>query len=180
MNLSEVLRRYRVPFSVFIGAVLVYLARPSFHSLAIGVPFVVLGEAVRVWSSGHIRKNRVLSMDGPYAYTRNPLYLGSFFIGLGFALMGNTFGVMAIYLTAFPLIYGGVIRSEENDLARVFGAEFVRYVRSVPRFIPRLTRTPQGGGRFDWSLVWKHREYQAWLGILGGIGLMAAKTVTGW
>jgi len=171
----ELIRRYRILLSALIGVLLIYLSRPTGVSLLAGVPLVFMGEAMRTWSSGCIRKNKELATDGPYAYTRNPLYLGSFGIGLGFAVMGNSLGVLAIFLLAFGAIYWGVIRSEEGYLSRSFGPQFQEYLRTVPRFIPRWTRAPYGRGGFDWALVWKHREYQAWAGIAGGVAILIVK-----
>jgi protein-S-isoprenylcysteine O-methyltransferase Ste14 len=173
----DLIRRYRIVISALIGVVLIYLSRPTWVSLLAGLPLVLMGEAVRTWSSGCIRKNKELAMDGPYAHTRNPLYLGSFGIGLGFVVMGNSLGVWVIFLAAFGVIYWGVIRSEEEYLARSFGPRFEEYMRRVPRFIPRWSRSPYGSGEFDWGLVWKHREYQAWAGIAGSVAVLTLKMV---
>jgi len=175
VNFFEIVRQHRIVLSGVIGAILIYLSRPTVGSLWAGLPFVLLGEAIRTWSSGYIRKNKLLATDGPYAHTRNPLYLGSFGIGVGFVVMGNSIWVLIIFLSAFGLVYWGVIRSEEGHLARVFGARFEEYVRTVPRFLPRWTRAPYEAGGFDWALVWKHREYQAWAGIAGGVAILIVK-----
>ncbi len=175
MALIEFLRRHRIALSAGVAVLLVYLARPTPLSIVAGLPLVLAGESIRTWSSGHIRKNKQLATDGPYAYSRNPLYLGSFVLGLGFAVSGNSAWVVGIFLAAFGGMYTSVIQSEERDLARVFGAEFELYRRTVPRFLPRLRRRPYGGGEFDWALVHKHREYQAWFGIAAELALLAVK-----
>ncbi|MBI3597190.1 MAG: isoprenylcysteine carboxylmethyltransferase family protein [Nitrospirae bacterium] len=175
MNVFEVVRRHRIFLSGAIGVLLIYLSRPTVLSLLAGLPFVLLGEAIRTWSSGYIRKNKALATDGPYAYTRNPLYLGSFGIGMGFVVMGNSVWVLVVFLVAFGLVYWSVIRSEEGYLVQVFGSRFEEYVRTVPRFLPRWTRSPYDAGGFDWALVWKHREYQAWAGIAGGVAILIIK-----
>ncbi|MBI3812206.1 MAG: isoprenylcysteine carboxylmethyltransferase family protein [Nitrospirae bacterium] len=175
MSFFEIVRRYRIVLSGLIGALLIYLSRPTAVSLLAGLPLVMLGEAIRTWSSGHIRKNKELATDGPYAHTRNPLYLGSFGIGLGFVVMGNSLWVLFIFLFAFGLVYWGVIRSEEGYLAQVFGSRFEQYIRTVPCFFPRWRRSPYGAGGFGWALVWKHREYQAWAGIAAGVGILIIK-----
>ena len=180
MNFFEIARRHRIVLSGLIGVLLIYLSRPTAVSLLAGLPLVLLGEAIRTWSSGYIRKNKELATDGPYAHTRNPLYLGSFGIGLGFAVMGNRVGVLSIFLAAFGLVYWAVIRSEEGYLAQVFGSRFEHYVKTVPRFLPRWTRSPYGAGGFDWALVWKHREYQAWAGIAGGVAVLLLKILATW
>jgi protein-S-isoprenylcysteine O-methyltransferase Ste14 len=178
VNYFEMVRRYRIVLSGLIGIVLIYLSRPTGFSVSAGLPLVLMGEAIRTWSSGYIRKNKELAVDGPYAHTRNPLYLGSFGIGLGFVVMGNSLWVLSIFLFAFGLVYWGVIRSEEGYLAQVFGSRFEQYVRTVPRFFPRWSRSPYGAGGFGWALVWKHREYQAWAGIAGGVAILMVKLLT--
>lgn len=175
MTFSKIAKRYRIVLSGIIAAILIYLSQPTLIFLLAGFPLVLLGGAIRTWSSGHIRKNKELTTDGPYAYTRNPLYLGSFLIGLGFVVMGNSIWVLLVFLLTFSVIYWGVIRSEETDLARNFGLKFAVYVRTVPRFLPRLARTPYHANGFDWGLVWKHREYQAWAGIAGGVAILFVK-----
>jgi hypothetical protein len=89
--------------------------------------------------------------------------------------MGNSLWVLSIFLFAFGLVYWGVIHLEEGVLAQAFGSRFEQYVRTVPRFLPRWTRSPYGAGGFDWTLVWKHREYHAWAGIAGGVAILIIK-----
>ena len=175
MNLLKLAKRTRIILGGAFALVLIGIACPTPASLLAGLPVVILGESIRTWSSGHIRKNKALATDGPYAHTRNPLYLGSFLIGLGFVVMSRSLWGLAIYLAAYALIYRAVIRYEENDLAKAFGGGFAEYVRTVPRFIPRISRAPYRAGGFDWALVFKHREYQAWLGIAGGLAALLVK-----
>ena len=173
VRLYSTLKRYRVALSGLFALLLVYLSRPTPVSFLIGLPLAILGECIRTWSSGHIRKNKALAMTGPYAYTRNPLYFGNFLIGAGFVSIGNHPAVGLIFLVSFGAVYWSVIRSEEESLLRSFGSEFSDYTRRVPRFFPTLVSKGYLPGRFDWSLVWRHREYQAWIGILAGIGALA-------
>ena len=177
VTLLKIAREYRILLSGLIALVMLYLSRPVLGAILMGLPIVLLGEMIRTWSSGHIKKNKELATDGPYAYTRNPLYLGSSLIGLGFVVMFNSLWDFLIFAFAFSAIYWGVIRSEEEDLTRTFGDDFTRYVQNVPRFIPRFRREPYQWGGFDWPLVWKHREFQAWLGIAGGVAVLIVKTV---
>ena len=175
MTLTKFARDYRLVLSGLIAFVMIVLSQPILSTILKGLPVVLLGEFIRVWSSGHIKKNKQLATDGPYAYTRNPLYLGSFFIALGFVVMSNNLWVFLIFSVAFTSIYWGVIRFEEEFLSRTFGDDFASYVKMVPCFIPRLTPKPYQRGGFDWALVWKHREFQAWLGIVGGLVVMISK-----
>lgn len=180
--------RYRIPLSFLIGVGILLLAKPSSRSIIGGFPFVVLGEALRIWSSGHIKKNQELATDGPYAYTRNPLYLGSFLIGFGFSVMVNRPLLLLLFLSAFFMVYRAVIVEEEAALTRLFGEVYLSYARMVPRFFPRLPDLPdrQAGGQarwpggskiggFDWRLVIKHREYYAWFGAVLGLGWLLWK-----
>ncbi|HEY4485637.1 MAG TPA: isoprenylcysteine carboxylmethyltransferase family protein, partial [Nitrospiria bacterium] len=135
MILLKLAKKTRIVLGGAFALILIAIACPTPASLVAGFPVVLMGESIRTWSSGYIRKNKALATDGPYAHTRNPLYLGSFLIGLGFVAMSRSLWGLAIYLAAYTVIYRAVIRYEENDLARVFGGEFADYVRTVPRFI---------------------------------------------
>lgn len=152
------------------------MATPTPISVISGLPIVILGEAIRTWSSGYIRKNKQLATDGPYAYTRNPLYLGSFLIGFGFIVMARNPYVLISFLMGFAVIYQAVVLLEETKLEMTFGKKYQDYCGHVPRFIPRLRRHPYGAGLFEWSLVQKHREYLAWLGMAGGMMILFLKT----
>ena len=167
---------HRILCSLVLAIGLWLLARPVPASIFAGLPILLIGEGIRTWSSGQIEKNKTLAREGPYALTRNPLYLGNFFLGAGFSVMAGHWAVIAVFLSAFGFIYGATIRSEEETLARLFGAEYETYKKEVPRFFPRV---PSGriGGRFQWKLVRKHREFNTWLGIAAGIALMAIKPI---
>ena len=135
---------------------------------------IVPGLLIRALASGHVRKNESLATSGPYAYTRNPLYLGSLLIGLGFALAARSWWVGVVLVVMFLAIYLPVIRDEENFLRTKF-PEFDGYARRVPRMLPRL-RPPSSDAKespsgFSLDLYWKHREYNA---LLGAAGMMAA------
>ena len=117
-----------------------------------------------------------LATTGPYAFTRNPLYLGSFFLGLGFTIAAGRWVLAAIFGALFLGIYLPVMRVEANDLAKSFGDEYRRYATSVPLFLPRLTPYRSGSSEethFDRRLYLKYREYRAALGMaLGWIALV--------
>ncbi|MBI5197424.1 MAG: isoprenylcysteine carboxylmethyltransferase family protein, partial [Nitrospirae bacterium] len=119
----------------------------------------------------------VLATRGPYRLTRNPLYLGSFLMGLGFCLMGARLWLVPVFLIAFYWIYRPTIRKEEEILQKRFGADFDRYKQSVPRFFPRwpTSRDCRRERVFDWRLVQQHREYQAWIGVTAIFLLMILK-----
>jgi len=162
---SRVARRIRVPLGFAFAVLYFWLARPSWPSLAFGAVLIIPGLAIRALASGHVRKNEALAMSGPYAYSRNPLYLGSLLIGIGFALAARSWWVGIVLIAMFFAIYVPVIRSEEAFLRERF-PEFEAYAKAVPRMIPRITPAfrDQGAGGFSINLYLKHREYNALLG----------------
>jgi protein-S-isoprenylcysteine O-methyltransferase Ste14 len=170
----RIARRIRVPLGFAFAVLYFWLARPTWRFIAIGAVLIVPGLFIRALASGHVRKNEALATSGPYAYTRNPLYLGSLLIGLGFAVAARSWWVGVILLVMFFAIYLPVIRDEEAFLRTKF-PEFEEYARRVPRMLPRLTpyRSGQHGG-FSLDLYLKHREYNA---LLGALALMAALVV---
>ena len=174
-KLEKMVGRNRIIVSLLIGAGLWFLSKPTFVSIALGVPFVLLGEAIRIWSSGYIRKNQELATTGPYALTRNPLYLGNGIMGFGFVLMGRSLLLLFLFFVFFAFIYRSTIRREEAKLSAIFGPQFAQYVEAVPRFFPRWSGWRGAEADFDWRLVLKHREHRTWLGILLLLLLMTFK-----
>ena len=162
---SRVARRIRVPLGFAFAVLYFWLARPSWPSLVSGAAVIIPGLVIRALASGHVRKNEALAMSGPYAYTRNPLYLGSLLIGIGFALAARSWWVGVVLIAMFFAIYVPVICSEEAFLRERF-PEFQAYTKAVPRFFPRITPAfrDQGAGGFSINLYLKHREYNALLG----------------
>ncbi|MFZ0952477.1 MAG: isoprenylcysteine carboxylmethyltransferase family protein [Candidatus Sulfotelmatobacter sp.] len=167
---SKIARRIRVPLGFLFAVFYFWVARPTWRSMALGAIVVVPGLVIRALASGHVRKNESLATSGPYAYTRNPLYLGSLMMGLGFAVAARSWEVGAALAVMFFAIYLPVIRDEEAFLRRTF-PEFEEYARRVPRMFPRLI-TPRSdkqnaaGAEFSLDLYLKHREYNALLGVV--------------
>jgi hypothetical protein len=138
-----------------------------------------LGLAIRAWAAGHIRKNAQLAISGPYAFTRNPLYLGSFLLGLGFTVASGRVVLALLFAALFLGIYFPVMRVEASTLTDLFGKDYEVYKRSVPLFFPRLTPFRQSEStpvRFDGSLYLRYREYRAALGLVIAWGLLLIKT----
>lgn len=175
------MQRWRVPLGFVCAAVFIVLARPRPATLAVGGAVALAGLALRAWASGHIRKNDRLAVSGPYAHTRNPLYLGSFVLGLGFVVAaGGTWWLLALLAAIFAALFLGiylpVMRVEAATLAGLFGDEYARYAAAVPLFLPRLTPYRTGpGAKFDASLYMRYREYRAALGLLLAWGVLALK-----
>ena len=166
---SRIARRIRVPLGFLFAVIYFWLARPTWRSMALGSVVIAPGLLIRALASGHVRKNEALATSGPYAYTRNPLYLGSLLIGLGFVIAARSWWLGAILVVIFVAIYIPVIRDEESFLRQRF-AEFDEYARQVPRLLPRLVPYNRPGPgtvtRFSPDLFWRHREYNALLGCV--------------
>ena len=133
---------------------------------------------IRAWAAGHIRKNQNLAVSGPYSYTRNPLYLGSFVMGVGFTIVSGVWWLAILFAILFLGIYLPVMRVETQELKQIFGDSFERYAEEVPLFIPWFSRF-RGDGvspkKFEIELYLKYREYQAAIGVLCALGVLAAK-----
>ena len=165
MTYSQVARRIRVPLG-FVSAVLFFwLARPTWMSIALGCLVTLPGLWLRAVAAGHVRKNAELTTSGPYAYTRNPLYLGSIIIAIGFSVAAYNPWIGIVLVILFLAIYLPVIRSEEDYLRGAFPG-FDDYARQVPRLLPRLTPANREPGSFSRELYRKHREYNALIGAL--------------
>lgn len=171
---SRVARRIRVPLGFAFAVFYFWLAQPTWRFLVLGALLVVPGLLIRALASGHVRKNEALATSGPYAYTRNPLYLGSLLIGVGFAVASRSWWVGIVLVVMFFAIYVPVIRGEEKFLQEKF-PEFEDYARRVPRVFPRIGRSGAGGGRFSLDLYRQHREYNALLGTLAMMVALVAK-----
>jgi protein-S-isoprenylcysteine O-methyltransferase Ste14 len=161
--------RWRVRLGYPLVILVLWFARPTPRSILLAVPFGLLGLLIRASAAGHLHKQEVLTMTGPYAYTRNPLYLGSAVLTAGAVIAMCSWISAAILLGYFALFYSVVMRREESELRQHHGASFEQYVRSVPLFFPRVTpitlATPTGGA-FSFAQYKKNREYRATIGFV--------------
>ena len=173
-NWSRIARRIRVPLSFAFAIAYVWLARPTRTSLLAGGLLLVPGLLLRGLASGHVQKDRQLTASGPYAYTRNPLYLGSLILAAGFVVAARSWWIPAILLIMFVAIYVPVIAGEERYLRQTF-PEYDDYARHVPRFAMRLTRYGTQRGTFSSERYWKHREYNAVLGCVAVLAVLVVK-----
>ncbi|HEV2215535.1 MAG TPA: isoprenylcysteine carboxylmethyltransferase family protein [Terracidiphilus sp.] len=178
---QRIARRIRVPLGFLAAALYLFqlwqrAPRPA--AVAWSLALVLPGLWLRGYAAGYVKKNRDLTQTGPYAHTRNPLYLGSMLIAFGFALALLSWPVAVVLAVGFLVIYVPVIASEERFLSSTF-PDFEDYCRRVPRLIPRLApaRTPQAApGRFSFRLYLRHREYNAAIGAaLLYLGLLALR-----
>ena len=169
-NWPAIARRIRVPLGFAFAGFYVWLARPTPRSIALGGALALPGLILRAFASGYVQKNEALTTSGPYAYTRNPLYLGSLIIAAGFAVAARGWWIAAAMLALFVAVYLPVIHSEEEFLRQRF-PQFSDYAHQVPRLWPRIPSFRHRGGSFSWGLYRKHREYNA---IIGSVTLLAA------
>ncbi len=160
--------RWRVRFGYLLAGVVLWLSRPVPPSILIGSCVGLLGLAVRAYAAGYLHKQEVLTVAGPYAHTRNPLYFGSSVLTLGAAIAMNSWASALVLLIYFAVVYSFVMRREEIELRSHHGAEFDAYAQSVPLFFPRFTaanRDDNRAGSFSWAQYRKNHEYQAALGF---------------
>ncbi|MEO6656426.1 MAG: isoprenylcysteine carboxylmethyltransferase family protein [Pyrinomonadaceae bacterium] len=172
---KRLIQRIRVPLGFLFAIVFLVFAEPTVLSLVVGGFIVAIGVAIRAWASGHIRKASVLAVSGPYAYTRNPLYVGSFILGVGFTVAAGVWWLAVIFSVLFIGIYLPVMRVETEDIRRIFGEDFDEYEKNVPLLIPRFTPWKKTGVKFDFQLYLRYREYRAALGAAIAVVALAAK-----
>ena len=176
MTALDFFARWRVRLGYLLAVVALWLARPTPRSILFGAALGVFGLWIRAYAAGYLHKHEVLTVTGPYARTRNPLYLGSSFLAAGAAMAMNSRWVAALLIIYFALVYSLVMRREEMDLRQKFGKDFDAYAAAVPLFFPRLsarTKLPTGNGGFSLARYKKNREYRAAIGfVLSLIGLV--------
>jgi protein-S-isoprenylcysteine O-methyltransferase Ste14 len=166
---SDLFARWRVRLGYFLAAVVLFLARPTPQSILLGAAIGLIGLVIRAWAAGYLHKQEVLTVTGPYAYTRNPLYFGSSLLTVGAAVAMHSLLAAVLLWLYFALVYSFVMRREERELRAKHSASFDSYAASVPLFFPGPPASlHQAGaaGRFSWPQYKKNHEYQAALGFL--------------
>jgi len=171
---ADTVARLRVPTGFLLVAFFAWFSRPTPQWMAIGIPVSLAGLALRAWAAGCLSKDSQLSTAGPYAYTRNPLYLGTMVVAAGLAIASRSPGLGALMAAVFLFVYLPVIALEEQHLRRLF-PEYRAYTQAVPMLWPRLLkRRPPAG--FHWSQYVRNREYQAAAGFAIGVLFLIWKT----
>jgi protein-S-isoprenylcysteine O-methyltransferase Ste14 len=180
-------RRFWMRWRVRVGypVALIYwaLAAPTLRAILIGGVIASFGLIVRAVAAGYLRKDQQLASSGPYALSRNPLYLGSSFLAVGFAIAGHSWAAGTLIVVYFGVFYYAVMRNEEEDLRARFEGAFERYAAHVPLFFPYIfypprqlpaaaAEPPQG---FSWKLYRRNREYRALLGTIGALAAMGLR-----
>ena len=169
MNAPTFFARWRVRLSYPLAIVALALARPTPKSIFAGALVGAIGLLIRALAAGHLHKQEVLTVTGPYAYTRNPLYFGSAILTLGAAIATHSWISAAVLCAYFALFYSIVMRREEQELRTLHGAAFDEYAKAVPLFLPRLTAanlSSSGASAFSVTQYKKNREYRAAIGFL--------------
>jgi protein-S-isoprenylcysteine O-methyltransferase Ste14 len=166
------IQRFRVPLGFLVAAGVLYWASPTGLSIATGLPVALVGGVFRMMAAGVIRKDSSLATDGPYAWTRNPLYFGSFLLALGFAIMSANLVAAGLLIIPSGVVYPVVIRREEAHLERLFPEDFQAYRSRVPCFVPRFRGA---GAPFSLKQYIANREYNTALGFAAALALFIAK-----
>ncbi|MBM3294354.1 MAG: isoprenylcysteine carboxylmethyltransferase family protein [Candidatus Aminicenantes bacterium] len=177
-KLRDALYRWRVRSAVFVLVGVIVAARPNLKAIIAGACVSALGLLIRAWASGHIRKEKTLAVTGPYRYSRNPLYLGNFFLGLGIALGTRSFWGYGLFLAYFAVFYPPVILEERERMRRLFPREYDLYRRTVPLFFPSFrSPSPKGDVRWSLDLYRRNGEYRALVGALAVWAVFTLKMV---
>ncbi len=161
---ADFVARLRVPSGFILLGAFAWLSRPNGASMALGLPVSALGMLLRGWAAGHLAKNERLATSGPYAYLRNPLYVGTLLVALGIVIASRSLLLAFLFAAVFVLVYLPVVELEEQHLRNIF-PDYARYAAQVRRFVPGK-RYQAGGASFCWRLYLKNEEFKALGGFL--------------
>ena len=161
---ADFAQRLRVPAGFVLLIAFAWLSQPSESSLQAGLPISVLGLFLRAWAAGHLAKNQNLATSGPFAYIRNPLYLGTLITAAGLVLAAGELPLGILFAAVFVLIYLPVIELEEQHLRNIFPG-YAAYAARIHRFLP-LAKWPGTPTPFSWPLYRRNEEYKALAGFL--------------
>ena len=166
LRFLERVARVRVTLGFIAAGVAFWFATPSWMSLGAGAGVASVGEALRLWAAGHIRKGREVTASGPYRLTRHPLYLGSLVMGLGFVVAAANVVVSTVVVVYLVVTLGVAITLEEAMLREKFGADYDRYARG---------KLDTADRRFSLSLARNNGEYRTLAGFVAALGVLALK-----
>jgi protein-S-isoprenylcysteine O-methyltransferase Ste14 len=167
--------RGRVPLGFALGIAYLVFSHPTGRLLVAGGAVALVGLALRAFAAGCVDKNSALATGGPYAYTRNPLYLGSFIMGVGISIACGSWILGAVFAVFFLSVYSLVMRREEQFLRRAFGQAYAQYAAQVPFFFPVFRARSAAAGGFRWERYRRNREYEAALGYLAALVFLYVK-----
>lgn len=172
---ADAVARLRVPSGFLLVAAFCWLASPTLPALAAGVPISIIGLLLRGWAAGHLAKNEQLATGGPYAYIRNPLYVGTLLVAAGLVVATRRVELAILFGAVFFLVYLPVIQNEEQHLRKLFPS-YDQYAQRVPALIPYKAGL-SGGGQFRPELYLRNQEYQALLGYLAGLAYLIWRAI---
>lgn len=161
---ADAVQRLRVPSGFFLAAAFAWLSRPTVASILAGLPLCFAGLALRAWAAGHLRKNERLTTSGPYAWVRNPLYIGTLMLAAGFTVAAARVELALLVAAVFLLVYLPVMQQEEQHLRTLF-PEFEEYARRVHQLLPKAPAGP-AGEPFAWAVYRRNKEQKAFYGFL--------------
>lgn len=169
----------RIP--LFIGGfLLVIFARPNPPGIVIGMILIILGEGIRVWAAGHLQKNEALTVTGPYAYVKNPLYIGSILITTGFCIFADNIYFLAASTFMFCFHYIPYKKKVEGDrLMKIFGSQYEDYDQKVPEYLPRWTPYSKEKGSWQFKSFIENSEEGILLLNMAGILLILSRPFWG-
>jgi protein-S-isoprenylcysteine O-methyltransferase Ste14 len=166
---ADTVARLRVPSGFLLVVVFGWFSHPNARSLWIGLPVSLAGLALRGWAAGCLAKNRRLATGGPYAHTRNPLYIGTLLVAAGLSIAARSPGLAVLFVLVFGLVYLPVIQLEEQHLREIF-PDYAEYAARVPALWPRFrAAAPNNPDPFSFSLYLTNQEYQAGAGFAAGM-----------
>jgi protein-S-isoprenylcysteine O-methyltransferase Ste14 len=164
---ADAVAKLRVPSGFLLLAGFLWLSKPTAASMAVGLPVSIVGLLLRGWAAGHLEKNTTLTDSGPYAWVRNPLYLGTLTTAAGLVIAARRWELGILFAAVFLLVYLPVVELEEQHLRKLF-PDFAEYEHRVSKLLPRSPKQPSSK-RFRWSIYRKNEEYQAALGFLAAL-----------
>jgi protein-S-isoprenylcysteine O-methyltransferase Ste14 len=166
-EIARSIARVRVPLGFGCGLAALWLAHPTWASLASGASLAAAGESIRLWAAGHLEKGREVTRSGPYRFTGHPLYLGSAVVGAGIAVASRSVSVAVIAVLYLGIAVGATVRSEEAEMRAKFGRDYVEF------------RTAPASGaerRFSLARAFRNGERRALAGLAAAVILLAVKT----
>ena len=172
---ADFAQRLRVPAGFVLLVTFAWLSQPTVFSLQVGIPISVVGLLLRAWAAGHLAKNQELATSGPFAYIRNPLYLGTLITAAGLVAAAREVWLALLFAAVFLLVYLPAIELEEQHLRKIFPG-YAEYAARIRRFVP-LSKWPAAQRAFSWSLYRRNEEYKALAGFLAALGWLSWKCI---
>lgn len=178
--------RMLLPYAAVLA--LFWLAAPTPAGFAAGAALVAVGEGLRAWGAGHLVKNERLTVSGPYAHLRHPLYAGTLLLSVGFACMAGGWATALLLPLALAVFFFYYFpykeRIESARLERFYGAPYAAYRAAVPALLfapaawvppPEVAAQVSVAGRWSFGRFRANDEDGALLAILGGVLLLALR-----